>query len=320
MRRWLRPPRQLHPTRAGWAFFALTFGIGFASLNTGNNLLYMVFSLLLSFLVLSGVLSESALRGIQVQRHLPPELYAERTATIVLEVCNDQRRATAYAIAIEDRQGPDVDRARPTGRAFALRIAPGASVERAYRFTPHQRGVLTLAGFRVSTRFPFGLFSKSMLIEAPSEALVFPALDAVRRYLPPQDSPQHAPALRGSAGQSPESATLREWSPGDPQRRIHWRTSLRKGALLCRAGEPDDGGLHAVSLATAGSRPGDTFENAVRRAASEVVGYLDAGYRVELRTETLQLLSDPGRAGRRRLLTFLATVAPAAHGYGETVT
>ena len=72
LRRWLRPPRTLRPTRAGWVFFALTLGVGLAALNTGNNLMYMVLSLLLSFLVLSGVLSESALRGIQVRRLLPP--------------------------------------------------------------------------------------------------------------------------------------------------------------------------------------------------------------------------------------------------------
>ena len=52
--RWLRPPRTLRPTRAGWAFFAITFGVGFAALNTGNNLLYLVLSLMLAFLVLSG--------------------------------------------------------------------------------------------------------------------------------------------------------------------------------------------------------------------------------------------------------------------------
>ena len=32
VRRWLRPPRRFSPTRAGWVFFALTFGVGFAAL------------------------------------------------------------------------------------------------------------------------------------------------------------------------------------------------------------------------------------------------------------------------------------------------
>ena len=57
LERWLRPPRTLRPTRAGWIFFALTLGVGFAALNTGNNLTYLVLSLMLAFLVLSGVLS-----------------------------------------------------------------------------------------------------------------------------------------------------------------------------------------------------------------------------------------------------------------------
>ena len=33
MRRWLKPPRTLRPTRAGWAFFALTLGVGLSALN-----------------------------------------------------------------------------------------------------------------------------------------------------------------------------------------------------------------------------------------------------------------------------------------------
>ena len=75
VRRWMEPPRKLRPTRAGWVFFLLLFGVGFAALNTGNNLLYLVLSFLLAFLTLSGVLSESALRGIEVRRRLPGELF-----------------------------------------------------------------------------------------------------------------------------------------------------------------------------------------------------------------------------------------------------
>ena len=53
----LRPPRSLRATRAGWCFIAIIFGVGFAALNTGNNLIYLIIALLLAFLVLSGLLS-----------------------------------------------------------------------------------------------------------------------------------------------------------------------------------------------------------------------------------------------------------------------
>ena len=42
----LRPPRRLRFTREGKYFIGITFGVGFAAVNTGNNLLYLVLGLL----------------------------------------------------------------------------------------------------------------------------------------------------------------------------------------------------------------------------------------------------------------------------------
>ena len=80
-------------------------------MNTGNNLMYMVLSLLLAFLVLSGVLSESALRGVRVRRRIPREMFAGTPAPLVLEISNEQRRVPSFAIVVEDLLGPQVDRA-----------------------------------------------------------------------------------------------------------------------------------------------------------------------------------------------------------------
>src|SRR5262245_4391953 len=307
--RWLRPPRTLRPTRAGWVFFGLTLGVGLAALNTGNNLMYMVLSLLLSFLVLSGVLSESALRGIQVRRLLPGELVAEQQAIVGVELSNQQGRVPSFGVRAED-----VIRAggleRPAGRAFALRIGPHASELRSYRFSPPVRGALRFVGFRVATRFPFGLFSKALWIEAPREALVFPPLDPLPAVPGRPGALRRGEARGGHAGQSPESAGLRSHAPGDPFRRVHWRATLRRGALLVRDQEREEVGEHVVRLRTRGIAAGDGFEATVRRAASEVAANLRAGQRVGLRTDACALASGEGAPQRRRLLAFLATVAP----------
>ena len=311
VRRWLRPPRTLRPTRAGWVFFALTLGVGMAALNTGNNLMYMVLSLLLSFLVLSGVMSESALRGIQVRRVLPPELVAEQEAIVGVEVTNQQSRVPAFAVVVEDviRLGTST---RPAGRAFALRVAPHASEIRSYRFTPPKRGPLEFVGFRVATRFPFGLFSKALWIEAPRGALVFPALDPVPAAAPRLGALRRGDWRAGPSGQSPESAGLRSYAPGDAQRRVHWRASLRRGALLVREQEQESTGEHMVRLRTAGCAPGVAFEDAVRRAASDVAENLRSGLRVALHTDATAFPFGDGAAHRRRLLAHLALVAPEA--------
>lgn len=309
----LRPPRTLRPTRAGWVFFALTLGVGFAAMNTGNNLLYMVLSLLLAFLVLSGFLSEAALRGLKVRRRLPIELQAERSARVVIEVFNDQPRVPSFAIVVEDLVGSDVERAssaESAGRVFAFRVGPGETERRSYTILPEQRGKLAFAGFRVSTRFPFGLFSKAMRIPAPTEALVYPPIDPIPT-LPPDGGRGGEDVSEHSGGSSPEVAGIRPFAPGDAHRRVHWRASLRRGELLVRDRARETRGERTVRLRTRDVEAGSAFERAVRRAASDVAAHLAAGFRVGLSTDCERFA--PGQGGRQRaqLLAHLACVHPA---------
>src|SRR3954447_20727235 len=77
-RRWTRPPRRLTFTREGKYFVGITVGVGFAAINTGNNLLYLLLGMMLSLIVASGILSEVSLRGLEVTRRPPSRLHAGR--------------------------------------------------------------------------------------------------------------------------------------------------------------------------------------------------------------------------------------------------
>jgi uncharacterized protein (DUF58 family) len=317
LRRALRPPRTLRPTRAGWAFFAFTFGVGFAALNTGNNLLYLVLSFMLAFLVLSGVLSESALRGVRVRRRVPREVFAGHPAPVALEIRNEQRRVPAFALVVEDLAagGLPGQPGRPLGRVFALRVASRGTETRTYGLVAAQRGELPLFGFRISTRFPFGLFSKAALVEAPEDVLVFPALEPVELPTPQGVEAREGEAVRFARGAGSEAQGLRGYAPGDPHRRIHWRASLRQGQLLVRDTEHERGAELEVLLRTR-SEPGQAFERAVSQAGSRVVAGLEAGLRVGLCTDAERLEPDTGARQRERLLAFLARVEPEP-GFGD---
>lgn len=308
----------LRPTRAGWIFFAIVFAVGFAALNTGNNLLYLVLSLMLGFLALSGVLSESALRGIAVGRRLPRELYAGAPNPVLLEISNGLKRVPAFAIAVEDLMfPPGAPRRRPhrapaAGRVFALRVAPQETETRRYAFRPEQRGLLHFAGFRVSTRFPFGLFAKFRSFEEAQEVLVFPEIEPRVVLSASGDARETGVEITAGIGLGCEVAGLRDFEHGDPRRRIHWRSSLRRGSLLVTHVEDERDRRVEIYLRT-GDRPDPgRFERRVRRAASEVVGHLDAGFGVSLRTDSTQLPFGRGDRHRRHLLSFLALVEPAA--------
>jgi hypothetical protein len=53
----LHPRRTIWPTRDGWWSLLVVIGLGVAAINTGNNLLYLLDSLLFGVIVVSGILS-----------------------------------------------------------------------------------------------------------------------------------------------------------------------------------------------------------------------------------------------------------------------
>jgi uncharacterized protein (DUF58 family) len=284
--------------------------VGFAALNTGNNLLYLVLSLMLAFLVLSGVLSESALRGVSVRRCLPKEIFAGRPALVALEIANAQRRVPSFAVAVEDRVREASGAERAAGRAFVLRVAPRGTESRLYRFEARRRGPATFIGFKVSTRFPFGLFLKSLAVESADEALVYPACDRVPPPAPRTGRAEAGESLEHGTGAGSEVSGVRAFQSGDSARRIQWRATLRTGQLIVRDTERERSREVEVRLRTRGERPGERFEDAVRGAASRIVAALDAGLRVGLRTDEAHLPAGGGARQRARLLAHLARVRP----------
>ena len=308
-RRRFRAPRSLRATRAGWCFIAIIFGVGFAALNTGNNLLYLVLALMLAFLVLSGLLSETSLRGIRVDRILPRELIARTPNRIMLRIRNEQTRVASFAIALEDRietpRGPE-----SAGRSFALRVGPGESTDRSYVFEPGRRGDLQFDRLRVSTRFPFGLFVKSAELDLEEKVLVYPEIFATPISHADARAGRRVEERIGNAPGGDDVAGLREFVQGDSLGRVHWKRSLRSGRLWVGLREGDASSEIEVSLQLARIAPEEASEAAIARAASEIVCHLEAGLRVGLRTATARFAPRTGLAHRRELLTYLARVSP----------
>ena len=308
-RRRFRPPRKLRATRAGWCFIAIIFGVGFAALNTGNNLLYLVLALMLAFLVLSGLLSEASLRGIRVERLLPRELFACGPNRVVLRVHNAQKRVASFAISLADHvESPTGSRA--VGRSFALRVGPRERSDRSYVFEPARRGDLHFERILVSTRFPFGLFVKSVELDAEADALVFPPIHPITIESRDTRSGLDPEERVGLTKRGDDVAGLREFVPGDGVGRVHWKRSLRLGRLLVGEREGEASGEIEVWLPLSRGDSEAASERAIARAASEIVAYLDAGLRVGLRSASTRFAPSTGRAHRNELLTYLARVTP----------
>src|SRR5262245_37791735 len=129
LRRALRPPRRLRVTREGKYFLAITLGIGFAAINTGNNLLYLLLGWMLSVIVASGILSEQTLRGLKVSRLPPGRLFAGRPFLMGISLKNEKGRLPSFSIEVEDlMNGKALDK-----KCYFLKVPSGRVQTTSYR-------------------------------------------------------------------------------------------------------------------------------------------------------------------------------------------
>jgi uncharacterized protein (DUF58 family) len=292
---WLKPRRTLRPTRDGWWCLGAAVGLGFAAVNTGNNLLYLLASLLLALIVVSGILSEQSIRGLHLRPALPEELYAARPVRLGARVLNRKRWLPSYSVALEAGHR----------RLYIARLGAGEERLVTWEATFAARGRQRLPGMRLLTLFPFGLFVKAGRIGLDDEVIVFPVVrpldSAWRRRL----ATSGARALH-RRGRGHDLYSLREYRTGDDYRLIHWRSSAKAGALIVRELAAETAPNTRIVLVGDGTRNAARLEAAMSEAASLAVHLLGAGAAVELAGPGVHVPRGHGRAHQRRLLTALA--------------
>ena len=91
----LRAWRRIRFTSGGAAFSLGSMAVGFAAMNTGNNLLYLLLGSMLGFIAVSGWLSEQAIRALQIERRSPRAVTVGHDLRITYEVTNHKRAPRA---------------------------------------------------------------------------------------------------------------------------------------------------------------------------------------------------------------------------------
>jgi uncharacterized protein (DUF58 family) len=307
----LRPPRKLKFTREGKYYLGITLGVGFAAINTGNNLLYLLLGMLLSLMLVSGVMSDLSLRRLTVTRRLPVRAQVGRAHLVEIEVYNHKKRVPSYAIEVEDlRAGQPADK-----RCFFLKISPSSAQVAAYRRTPARRGRDRHTGFRIATRFPFGLFEKSREVEAEGELIIYPAVDPVRL---PIDEPgrRSGGTTANGRGAGDETYALRPMRDGDDPRDIYWRKSTLGDQLIlrerARETRPDIELVLDTMRPQAAARQPESeafvqqFERRIREVASRVVAHIKRGDGVVVSATLGERVRGDKNQGADPILRFLA--------------
>jgi uncharacterized protein (DUF58 family) len=196
-----------------------------------------------------------------------------------------------------------------------------SSHELEYRVVPNARGGFIWNATELNWSDPLGLFIKDTKISNPQtefELLVYPGSHALE--LPDLARPllSDGPPSR-TWGLEDEStfAGVREYAPGDSQRRVHWKQTARHGMsggrynqLLVRELERVAAtGVHVHLDLDATGRNGAMFlESATRLASSILREAFDAGLRVSVSSLTGRTEAGSSFAALERALAYLALV------------
>ncbi len=241
-RRFFRTKRPFKLTGPGWVFILYTIGVGAGAINTGNNLLYLVFGVFLGLLIASGFLSDLSLWGLNVEPRFPVSAVVGSPVSTFLTLTNEKKRLPSLCanVTLEGVLGGQTVQMR----VYTPFIAPRDAGTSRAEWTPLRRGRFELQSIRLSTRYPFGLLEKwwRLRLEAASfdsGVFVTPRLyELDLRNIAFRSSGDDAVRESLERGDGATMLGLRTFAPGDNPRRIHWRASAKRALAAASFSTP----------------------------------------------------------------------------------
>ena len=152
-------------------------------------------------------------------------------------------------------------------------LPPGSETRVKLEITPERRGYVRFGGVTVARPDPFGLIRACVDFADKSSVLILPKRYMLPRLsLPGTRQYQHGGVtLASSVGDSEEFIGLRDYRPGDPLQRIHWKSFAKTGKPVIKEFQDEFFERHALVLDTfAHGGESEIFEEAVSVAASFV--------------------------------------------------
>jgi uncharacterized protein (DUF58 family) len=330
--RWLAYRMDYRVTREGIVYLAGIFVIALAALNTGNNLLFMTLACLLAGILISGLLSQIVLSGVELRLDLPEHIFANQPVMALAELTNHKLRLPSFSLRLVGSKGGAKAGAARRGKSKAAPQAsdiltmpvyfpylpPRQQSRQAVQLVFPQRGVYRQDSIGVQTRFPFGFLEKTRQVESKMQAVVYPSV------APSEEFYEVLPLVTGelesfTRGRGNDLYSIRDYQTFDSARHVDWKASARTGSLQVREFARED--ERRVLLVLDPSIPNDgkpqaahnaVFERGVTLCASLAWHFYEINAVLAFRSGAFETAMAPAGETIYDILRHLASAAPAA--------
>jgi len=311
-------------TREGVVYLAIIAVIAVAALNTGNNLLFIILANLLAGILVSGILSAIVLSQLELDFVLPEHVFAESPLISRVTVRNVKWFFPSFSLAVSSRP-----LAKRRGRKNAV-AAPARQILDAPVYVPYiphrgtvsqhvelsfpRRGRYTQDGFRVSTKFPFGLLRKAQVVPSKQEILVLPNVQPTEEFY------ELLPLLGGELeslykGRGHDLYAIRDYRESDSARHVDWKATAKALQLKVREFTREDERrlvlLFDASLPPADEAALNQFEKGVNFCACLAWHFFEIDTQMQFLADGVETHMAPASEIIYPVLETLALVQPA---------
>lgn len=321
---YLRSEFSIHIPNAGLVYCAVILVVTILSLSSGNNLLYLILSILLATMFLSWLSSRLCLTRLDMQIRTPEHIFAKEPVPFDIRLTNRRKLfptfSISFAVSEKDPAGSSHNHDKVDLAYFPIIAGCTEARTRSERVYP-RRGVYEISGYQLMTRFPFGFIEQRRFIEKHSEVYVYP------QPLPLDHFPDIAPLALGRTeshikGSGTDLYAIRNYLSSDHHHHIDWKATAKTAQLMVREFTRDDEwrvmiGFDPGVLKEVAERDDYSarFERAIGLAAGLAEYFTESGAEVRFLTPEEDSGYGIGRFHHYEILRQLAKLKPAP---GET--
>lgn len=215
-------PRQLYilPSRYGLMYAALLIAMLIGSINYANNLGFLLTFFLAAIGIITMVHSWLNLLDLQLQIHRLQPVFAGQPLLLKVEVFNaSDRMRGSLRITAAGFESSFVEQD----------IEPDSNLLFILSLPTKRRGPVSISQLKISSHFPFGLFTAWCYVRQPVNAIVYPQPSLP---YPLQFSYADENSANGSRGEGNEDFhSHRNYFVSDSPRHIDWKVFAREKGL-----------------------------------------------------------------------------------------
>ena len=295
-------------TPQGKRYALLILAVAVAALNTGNNLLYLIVSMMLSTIAFSWLTAKFYNKKLHISLQMPEDVYAMKQFLMRINIKNNKKWLPTSPQLLQFYREMEL-----SSPPFIPQLKPGATVQCKISHSFKRRGIYQIKNLKAHSTYPLGIFlHRHQLSLEEKEIIVYPQIKPLKEFYL-NGSLGHKALESFIRGGSFSLYNIRDYIAGDEARFLHWKASAKLSKLMVKEFLQEEQRKVSILLDTSFPEKLDEykredFEEKVSLAASLIFYFISHDYSVRLVTSDKEIPFGWGTLHLHKMLRHLALI------------